>query len=221
MDRRALLLGGVSAVAAGGGFNFLSQGRVGFPGISAAMAQTEQAEIDTSVVLEKSLGDPNAPIKFIEYASFTCPHCRRFHVEVFDRLKANYIDTGKVHFVNREVYFDRYGLWAGMLARCSEDRYFDLADLIYQEQQNWTKGADEGEIVQNLFRLGIIAGLNQEEMTACLNDGAKAQAMVAVFQQNAAVDGINSTPTFLIDGEKYSNMNYADFAAVLDEKRGG
>ena len=64
------------------------------------------------------LGDDNAPVTVIEYASFTCPHCASFHINTWPRFKAEYIDTGKVRFILREVYFDRYGLWASMVARC-------------------------------------------------------------------------------------------------------
>ena len=220
MDRRALLMGGAAVVVAGGGYYFLNQGQTELPGINAANAQSD-AEIDTSIVEDKFLGDPDAPITVIEYASFTCPHCRRFHVDVFEKLKTNYIETGKVKFIYREVYFDRYGLWAGMVARCAKENYFGVADLIYQNQPTWTKGASETEIAGNLVNLGKIAGLGEEEISACLNDGTKAQAMVAVFQKNADVDEITSTPSFLIDGEKYSNMNYADFSAILDKKLEG
>jgi hypothetical protein len=94
---------------------------------AAAFAQDEEAA-DTSRVLEMSLGNPDAPVTVIEYASFTCPHCRTFHDGPFKELKANYIDTGKIHFIYREVYFDRFGLWAGMLARCAgPERYFGIS----------------------------------------------------------------------------------------------
>ena len=62
-----------------------------------------------------SLGSPDAKVKLVEYASFTCPHCAHFHDTVFGQLKTDYIDTGKVHFTLREVYFDRYGLWAALI----------------------------------------------------------------------------------------------------------
>ena len=74
----------------------------------------------------------DAPIKIVEYASFTCPHCARFHKEAYGRLKSEYIETGKVHFTMREVYFDRYGLWAALIARCGGDmKYFGIHDMLY------------------------------------------------------------------------------------------
>ena len=79
------------------------------PGFGAANA-TQAGEIDTSSILEMTLGAKNAPIQMTEYASYTCPHCRTFHKDVFQKLKADYIDTGKLQFTYREIYFDRYGL---------------------------------------------------------------------------------------------------------------
>lgn len=185
----------------------------------AAAAQTA-AEVDTSSVREMALGAEDAPVTMIEYASFTCPHCADFHAEVLPQLKADYIDTGKVRFVHREVYFDRYGLWAAMVARCDGgDRYFGIADMIYERQREWSRG-EPTEVVQALAAIGTSAGLTRETLDACLSDGETAQTLVAWYQENATADGIEATPSFIIDGEKYSNMPYDDLRAVLDEKIG-
>jgi protein-disulfide isomerase len=160
-------------------------------------------------------------VTVIEYASFTCPHCRAFHQGPFKELKANYIDTGKINFIYREVYFDRFGLWAGMLARCAgPDRYFGMAEMLYETQQEWIGNGDPATIAENLRRMGRTAGMTDDEVNACLQDGDMARALVAVYQQNAEADAVDSTPTFLINGEKYSNMSYEDFSAILDEKLG-
>ncbi len=82
-------------------------------------------------------GQRRCAVKIVEYASFTCPHCANFHTDVFKQLKAEYIDTGKVHFTLREVYFDRYGLWAAMMARCGgEMKYFPITDILFSTQVN-------------------------------------------------------------------------------------
>ena len=164
------------------------------------------------------IGDADAPIELIEYASFTCPHCARFHVDVYPKLKTNFIDTGKVKFVLREVYFDKFGLWAGMLARCGgDDRYFGIADLLFKEQGSWARGNDS-DVIANMFRLGRQAGMNNDQMNTCVQDNAHAQALVADFQLKAGQDQINSTPSFVINGEKVGNMSYADFETYLNER---
>lgn len=185
--------------------------------VSAAEAQ----DIDTSGVIEMSMGNPDAPVTVVEYASFTCPHCRSFHENVLKDLKAEYIDTGKINFIYREVYFDRFGLWAGLVARCGgAERYFGLADLIYKGQSEWLAGGDPASITEGLRKIGRLAGMNDDQLNACLQDSDMANALVAVYQQNVTADGINSTPSFVINGEKHSNMNLAEFRKLLDEKLG-
>lgn len=217
MQRRTLLaLLGSSAIA--GGAWYATRGAEA-PLPLAAEAQTSG---DAPEVQELVLGDAAAPVTMIEYASFTCPHCATFHNEVFPRLKQNYIDTGKVRFVYREVFFDRFGLWAAMVARCGgEQRYFPIAGLIYEKQREWAAGNDPAAIADRLRTLGKTAGLSQEQLDACLSDGAYAQALVANYENNAKADDITATPSFVIDGQKYSNMPYDELARILDEKLAG
>ncbi len=182
----------------------------------SAVAQSSDA-VDTSSVKEMVMGDESAPVTIIEYASFTCPHCRTFHENAFKQLKADYIDTGKVKFVFREVYFDRYGLWAGMVARCGGgDRYFGIVDLIFENQREWTAG-EPVQIAENLKKFGRLAGMDGETLDACMTDGEKAKALTAAYQENAQADGIRSTPSFVINGTTHSNMSYADLSALIND----
>ena len=182
----------------------------------AAMVGTATAQ-DAPEVEEMALGDPEAPVTVIEYASFTCPHCASFHRDSFERMREEYIEPGQVRWIYREVYFDRFGLWAGMVARCAgEERYFGLVDLLYERQDEWARGDEPAEIAENLRRLGRSAGLGEEELNACLQDAEKAQAMVAEYQRNAEADGVNSTPSFVIGGETYSNRPYEALAELID-----
>jgi protein-disulfide isomerase len=188
-----------------------------FTAAAFALAMLVGAATAQSNVEEMTLGNADAPVTVIEYASFTCPHCRNFHETSFDRLKADYVDTGKVRFVYREVYFDRFGLWAGMVARCGgPERYFGLVDLLYEKQDEWARGGEPVEIADNLRRIGRSAGIGDEQLNACLEDGDMAQALVAEFQRNAEADGIDSTPSFVINGEKVTNRPYEDLAAMID-----
>ena len=214
----AAVLGGVGMIMFGGNGDTDTTANVGdLNPISAAEAQ----DIDTSGVLEMQLGNPEAEVTVIEYASFTCPHCATFHQNTFKELKTDYIDTGKINFIYREVYFDRFGLWAGMVARCGgPERYFGITDLIYFGQREWTAGGDPASVSEGLRRIGRLAGLSDDQLSACLQDGDMANAMVALYQENAARDQINSTPSFLINGEKFSNMSLADFRSELDDKLG-
>ena len=96
-----------------------------------APAATPADTAELPVIPDMVLGNAEAKVTLVEYGSYTCPHCRDFHAEVFKKLKADYIDTGKVKFIFREVYFDRYGLWAAMMARCGgPTRYFGIHHAV-------------------------------------------------------------------------------------------
>lgn len=186
--------------------------------LGAANAQETEADIDTSTIAEMSLGNPDAPVTVIEYASFTCPHCATFHAGAFKQLKSDYIDTGKINFVYREVYFDRFSLWASMIARCggTPQSFFGMSDLIYSGQSTWSRAGEPEAIVGELRKIGALAGLDGDTMEACLQDGENARTLVAWYQENADADGIDSTPSFVINGQKYSNMAYSEMAALID-----
>ncbi|WP_417269325.1 DsbA family protein [Celeribacter sp.] len=182
--------------------------------------ETEKAEPATIVVPDLTMGDADAPIEIIEYASYTCPHCANFHGSVFKPLKADYIDTGKVKFVYREAYFDKFGLWAAMVARCGGAmRYFGIQSLLYEQQTEWLAGGKDAMlIVENLRKIGKTAGLSDAELDACMNNGEMALAMIDKSEKEAEADEINATPTLVIDGVKHSNMPYADLKKILDKK---
>lgn len=164
-----------------------------------------------------SIGSPDAPVKIVEYASFTCPHCAHFHETVWADLKTNYIDTGKVHFTLREVYFDRVGLWAAMMARCGgEMRYFGIHDILFAKQSEWMASQDPVAIVDALKAIGLSSGIEAAALDACLNDQAMAEALVKQFETNMEADGVQGTPTLFINGEKHGNLTYEDLAAILD-----
>ncbi|MFO7758948.1 MAG: DsbA family protein [Roseovarius sp.] len=185
-----------------------------------ALAQGTDAP-DTSQVTEMTMGPEDAPVTVVEYASFTCPHCGTFHAGPLKQLKADYIEDGQVHFIYRDVYFDRYGLWASMVARCGgEDRFFGIADMLYEQQSDWTQG-EPTEIADNLRRIGRVAGLDSDTLDACMNDEDKAKALVAWYQQNAEADEVESTPTLIINDEKHSNMSYDELKAIIDAELEG
>lgn len=186
----------------------------------AEATQTAEAEAGASAdieIAEMTLGEANAPVKIIEYASFTCPHCASFHEESFKQLKAEYIDTGKAHFTYREVYFDRAALWASMLARCGgEEKFFGLSDLIFKGMRDWVGDGDPVKMADGLRKIGRIAGLDGGAIDACLEDQAKAEALVGWYQTNSEADDINSTPTFLVNGTRVEGNNPARLREVID-----
>ncbi|MDE4060892.1 MULTISPECIES: DsbA family protein [Phaeobacter] len=190
------------------------------PLIGAAYAQ--DAEVDTSTITEMVQGAEDAPVTLIEYASYTCPHCANFHTGPYKKLKEEYIDTGKVKFIYREVYFDRYGLWASMIARCAgPEKFFGMTDLIFKEQSDWARAGGATEIVDALRKIGRLAGLENDQLEACLQDGTKAQTLVTWYQENAEEHDVTATPSFVLNGKKIENQSYESFKALIDAELDG
>ncbi|RMD95765.1 MAG: DsbA family protein [Alphaproteobacteria bacterium] len=202
-----------------------------------ATAQSDEAQqVNTALAPDFVLGDPEAPVSITEYASFTCPHCRNFHTGPFKRLKAEYIDTGKAKLIYREVYFDQFGLWAAMVARCAAGvpeaaageaaateitgdaaaRYFAVVGMLYEKQREWLDAADAAGIADNLRRLGRAAGIEQQALDSCLTNRDLALAMVTRYQENATRDGVEGTPSFVIGGVTHKNMSYEKMAGLIE-----
>jgi len=186
---------------------------------AAALLPATTALADNPILGDVVLGKDAAPVTVIEYASFTCPHCADFHINTWPRFKAEYVDTGKVRFILREVYFDRYGLWASMVARCGgADAFYPVAGQFMKMQSVWTKAAPE-LISGEIRKIGRLNGLSVKQLDACLSDQDYARTLVEAYQTNATADEVTSTPTFLIDGEKVDgNIPFEELAAIVDAR---
>ncbi|WP_170329522.1 DsbA family protein [Ruegeria arenilitoris] len=219
MSRIATGICAAVAIAAGGYWLSQSNSSPSYPLVGSAEAQ--EADLDTSTIVEMVQGAEDAPVEIIEYASYTCPHCATFHQGAYKQLKKDFIDTGKVKFIYREVYFDRYGLWASMVARCGgSEKFFGITDLIFEGQSEWVKAGGPAEIVDELRKIGRLAGIDNDQLEACLQDGTRAQTLVAWYQENAERDGVQATPSFIVNGKKVDNMSYADFKTLIEDELG-
>lgn len=185
------------------------------PAEAAAEAPAPEGKILPDIIL----GQETAPLTIVEYASFTCPHCAAFHEENFPKLKAEYIDTGKVKFIQRDVYFDAVGLWAGILARCGgDDKYYAVSGMLFNEQKTWLNAKTGDEIAANLRKIGAKAGMTTEGMDACWADQQKVADLVATFQKTSTEDKVEGTPSFIIGGETVANQPWDDMKKIIDTK---
>ena len=175
-----------------------------------------------SKYIEMSKGNDNAPVVFVEYASLTCPACAAFHSNVYPQLNKEYIETGKVKFIHREIYFDKAGLWAALTARCSNvvNRYFGMLELLYSEQAIWSRYESSDKIVDALLRISAKSGIEKAKAISCLEDQEKALDLVNEFQIYVNKDAIESTPTFIINGKKYANRPYDELKKIIDKELG-
>ena len=205
--------GAAAGVAAIGGYFVLNRE----PGPGAAIAQAGEDELMVAGPLgEKALGDPDAPVTMIEYASMTCGHCATFHNEHWPEIRDNYVETGQVYFILREFPLDPLATAAFMLARCLEgEQYFSLVDALFARQDSWTR-ADNPE--QALFQMARQAGFNEESFNACLTNQEILDGVNWVRERGAERFEVNSTPTFFINGEIYRGVISVDqFEDIVSE----
>jgi protein-disulfide isomerase len=170
--------------------------------------------LEPGALPDMSIGKPDAKVTIVEYASMTCPHCAHFHATTLPELKAKYIDPGKVRLIFREFPFDPRAEAGFMLARCSGDNYFPMVDVLFKQQQQWA-GVENAK--EALLQIARLAGFTQEKFEACLTDQKLLDDVRAVRDRGAKEFGIDSTPTFFINGGRYPGaMSIAEFSAILD-----
>jgi protein-disulfide isomerase len=189
---------------------FLALTFILFTGISSAHA----ADVEYG---ERFIGDENAPVTMIEYASFTCPHCANFHINVLPEIKKNYVDTGKVKVIFRDFPFERVGATAALLARCVEpSRFYGFSDILMKQQENW---AHSDKPLDGIFKLAKLAGMSQDKIDACLANEKMLDKIVSVRKDAMDTHGFNSTPSFLINDEKFVGAaDYDTFKNMIESK---
>ncbi|MBM3576188.1 MAG: DsbA family protein [Alphaproteobacteria bacterium] len=161
-------------------------------------------------------GSANAPVTIVEYASMTCSHCAAFHRDVYPELKKNYIDTGKVKFILREFPLDPLATAAFMLARQLGDKRDAAVDLLFSQQKNWAFADKPLDGLANVLKQ---TGIGQEKFEAVLKDQALYDNVNKVRNRAAEKLGVNSTPTFFVNGDKYTGeMTVADLDQIIASK---
>ncbi len=180
-------------------------------GSQHAAAQT--ADVAT-LMADRVLGDPDAPVTMISYESFTCPHCAAYHADTFDGLKERYVDTGKVRMIYRDFPLDASALRASMLARCvAEPQFYGMVKVLFRSQGSWARDPD---LIGALGQIGRLAGVDEEHFDACMANEELLDAIVR-GRQEASNKGVGSTPTFEINGTLYpGNRSVEEFARIID-----
>jgi len=153
---------------------------------------------------DMSQGDPKAKVTVIEYASVGCPVCGNWDMTVFPAFKAKYIDTGKVHYVFREMLVGgseevNLGASGFLLARCAgKDKYFAVTDAIFHVQPDIYGGKVDAHTA--LLNIARSVGLNEDQFNACISNDAALTALQQRATDHANNDHVDSTPTFVVNG---------------------
>ena len=199
MISRRFLLGSMAAVP-------LASVAMPLPGTAAGIGERPG---------DLALGDPDAPVTVIEFFSLTCPACLRFHKNIYNRLKPEYVDTGKVRFVARDFPLNAPALQAAVLAHCAgRERYFVFVDVLFQTFDDW---AASREYTEKLAQIGELGGVSRDRFDACLADQDLENSILQSRVTAQAEYEVDSTPTLIVNGEKYDGrMTFEAFAAHID-----
>ena len=203
----ALSLTGLAALAGLSPFRLIAQ----------AMAQTATDVAKPVSLPDMALGPAAAKVTVTEFASMTCPHCAAFNAEVFPKIKAAYIDTGKIRYIFREFPLDIKAAAGSMLARCiakdDAGKYFAVVDLLFKQQIDWAGP----KTTETLTRIGKQAGLTEKQVEDCLKDQALLDKVAADQKYAAEVLKVDSTPTFFVNGDRIKGeTSFEEFQKKID-----
>ena len=189
-------------------------------GQAPAKAPEPQGSVDVAKLMQPGplpdqvMGKADAPVTIVEYASMTCPHCAHFAAATLPALKTKYIDPGKVKLILREFPFDPRAEAGFMLARCSNDNFFPMVEVLFKQQPNWV-AVDDAKSA--LLQIAKLAGFSQESFEKCLTDQQLLDQIRAVRDRGSKEFGVDSTPTFFINGKKYPGaMSIDEMSAIID-----
>lgn len=171
---------------------------------------------DAEPLPDMVLGNPDAPIEIIEYASMTCPHCAAFHNDTMPQLKEEWIDTGRAKLVFREFPLDRLAVVASAVARCAgPEHYFGFIDVLFETQNTWARAEEPIDAIKQMVRMG---GLDPAMVDTCISDSGMIDGVIATRLYGEQNYEIKSTPSFIIDGEVHAgDLTYEEMDALLSE----
>ena len=160
------------------------------------------------------LGSDKAPVTIIEYASMTCPHCAHFSTDTFPELQKRYIDTGKVRYIFREFPLDALAAAGFMLARCAgKDKFMPVVETLFAKQPEWMVQKP----IEPLKAIAKQFGFTEQSFDACLANQHVLDGIQEVRDRAAEKLGVNSTPTFFVNGKKLTGDQSIDaLAKVID-----
>ncbi len=167
------------------------------------------------ILSERILGNSDAKVTMIEYASMTCPHCANFHTKTFPAIKKEYIVTGKIKFIYRDFPLDQFALAAAMMARCSaKERYFGVVDVIFRTQREWGRNPNPRKALE---QIGKIVGVSENTYEACVTDKVVHDGIMKMRNDAVEKYKVRTTPTFVVNEKKINGgLPLEELRKVLD-----
>ena len=169
---------------------------------------------------DMAVGDPDAPVTVIEFFSLTCPSCERFHKQVYNRLKPEYVDAGRVRFVVRDFPLNAPAFEAAVLAHCAgRERYFTFIDVLFQTFDDWASSRDFND---KLGQIGELGGVSRDQFADCLADQGLENSIFQSIADGQAEYDVSGTPTLVVNGEKYDGqMSFDALSKHIDRLLAG
>jgi protein-disulfide isomerase len=168
---------------------------------------------------EMALGRQDAPVTIVQYASMTCPHCRRFQLETFPVLKREYIDTGKVRYVLREFPIGKQSGLATVALRCAPPgKYFLLYDKLMRQQATWVSQEVRPDPI---LKVAAQVGMTRAQFDSCRENRAMIAALNGIKERGRTL-GIIGTPNFFVAGKLVkSELGMKELRELVDAALAG
>ena len=212
---RRILIGAATLVAVLFAAYLLVVGNGGESG-TQTIDRGDPALLEPGPLGDMAVGDEDAPVVMIEYASMTCGACGVFHNGPYKTIKERYVDTGKMRFILREFPLDSVATAAFMIARCAgPERFHGFIDVLFERQAQWAYVQDPMGALMGIARQG---GFSDASFQACM-ENQEVLDHIRVVQQSAQENfAVRSTPTFFINGEKVEGvLSFEDYEPIIEK----
>ena len=162
--------------------------------------------------------DADQTVDVIEFSSFSCSHCAAFHNETLKEIKESDIYKN-INYYIVDYPLNQAAFYASIIANCNSDIKPSYIDSVYENYDVWTKSETGEEIIELLNNYGIQLGLEEEQLQSCLKDENLQNYLLSLQVAAQSNFGVESTPTFLIDGEKLQgNRPASEFIKAIKKK---
>jgi len=178
---------------------------------------TNGADGEYTVADDYILGDANAAVTVIEYASVACPGCAYWHKTVYPDLKSKYVDTGKVKYVFRPfpASTPEIATAGHKLALCADrDKFFKNIKLQFDRQAQIFDMGKRGQLRQAYVSLAKASGLTEEKFISCMSD-PEITARYDAFTELGIDDGVTGTPSIFVNGVKASATDLETLESLI------
>ena len=215
-----------------------TEGSISGEPVAEVAAPEGQSWLETVAVSDSDgyiLGNPDAPIKLIEFASYTCGACANFIETGVEPLKADYVESGRVSYELRNLIRDPIDLSVAVLARCgSPESFHPLSEQVWQNFQTIMGGAQQnGQAIEAAMQrpenerlvgvaeaVGLIdffasRGLSRDQARQCLADTEKVQSIAENSNTQATEMDVTGTPSFFINGQKADALGWDQLEIAL------